>query len=214
MKGRPIRYAPDEIAWMRAHGALPAGEMHAAFCARFRRDVAKENLVALRKRLGVATGRDGRFRAGHESWNAGMTGYCPPGSEKGWFRPGERRGVATRLYQPIGTERIDKNGYRQRKVNDGPALHRRWRHVHLIEWEALNGPVPKGMALKCLDGDRTNTAPQNWTPVPRALLPRLAGGRHGRTPYDAAPDDVKPALLLVAKLEHAVRTRRSDGAAP
>jgi hypothetical protein len=36
------------------------------------------------------------------------------------------------------------------------------------------------MALKCLDGNKQNTDPSNWEAVPRALLPRLAGGnRYG-----------------------------------
>jgi hypothetical protein len=62
------------------------------------------------------------------------------------------------------------------------------------------------MVLKCLDGNRLNTAPSNWEAVSRALLPRLAGGRHKKhVPYDEAPNELKPTILAVAKLEHAVR---------
>jgi hypothetical protein len=42
--------------------------------------------------------------------------------------------------------------------------------------------------------------------VPRALLPRL-NGRFGRG-YDEAPEELKPTIMAVAKLEHSVRERR------
>ena len=75
----------------------------------------------------------------------------------------------------------------------------------------LNGnsstaPLPQGMCLKCLDGDKTNTDPSNWKAIPRALLPRL-NGRFGRD-YDAAPAELKPTILAIAELEHQARTVR------
>ena len=162
-----------------------------------------QNLHALRKRKGWKTGRTGRFEPGQVSHNKGRKGVCPPGCEKGWFKPGVRQGVATKLYQPIGTERTSKDGYLERKIHDGMPLQSRWRAVHLIRWEDANGPVPAGHALKCLDGDRTNTDPSNWEAVPRGLLPRL-NGIYGRG-YDAAPAELKPTIMAIAKLEHAVR---------
>ena len=75
-------------------------------------------------------------------------------------------------------------------------------------WEQAHGPVPDGMALKCL-GEKTNTDPANWVLVPRALLPRL-NGRFGRG-YDDAPAELKPAIMAVAKLEHGVRARKAGG---
>jgi hypothetical protein len=65
--------------------------------------------------------------------------------------------------------------------------------------------VPGGYALKCLDGNKLNTDPGNWEAVPRALLPRL-NGKSGRN-YDRAPDELKPTIMAVAKLEQRVRER-------
>lgn len=73
-------------------------------------------------------------------------------------------------------------------------------------WEQANGPVPEGHALKCLDGNRLNTDPSNWTAVPRALLPRL-NGRHGRR-YDQAPDELKPVIMATARLKQAISDTR------
>lgn len=119
------------------------------------------------------------------------------------FKPGVRQGKAARLYKPIGTERFSKEGYRERKIHDGMPFQSRWRAIHLIEWEEVNGPLPKGWCLKCLDGDKANTDPANWQAIPRALLPRLAG--RWTTPYDQADPDLKPAILATAKLAHRAR---------
>jgi hypothetical protein len=160
---------------------------------------------------GSTNGRQGagtRFPKGHVPANKGVVrgrGWAPGRMSEGQFRKGERRGVAVHLYKPIGTERVSKDGYRERKIHDGMPLQSRWRAVHLVEWEAINGPIPKGYALKSLDGDKTNVDPSNWTLVPRALLPRL-NGIYGRG-YDQAPAELKPTIMAVAKLEHAARTQ-------
>ncbi len=48
-----------------------------------------------------------------------------------------------------------------------------------------------------------NTTASNWELMPRALLHRL-NGRFGRG-YDSASPEVKPTILLVAKLEQQAR---------
>lgn len=211
MKGHWIAYSPEEMAWIEANATLPASELHSAFSSRFGRDdVSLVNLVSLRKRKGWRTGRTGQFVKGHASHNTGLKGIRYPGSEKGWFNKGERRGAAVRLYKPIGTERVSRDGYIEQKIHDGLPLQSRWRLKHLLEWEAVNGPIPEGMALKCLNGDKTDTSPTNWEMIPRALLPRLAGGNGRGAPilaYDDAPVTLRPAVMAVAKLAHAVKQR-------
>lgn len=206
-KGNWISYSAEELAWVKANAGRPRREAHADFRKRFGRDdVSLSNYAALCKRNGWMTGRTGCFEKGQAAHNKGKRGFRAPGSEQGWFKPGQRRGVAVKLYKPIGTERMSKCGYLERKIHDGMPLQSRWRAVHLIRWEEVNGPLPRGVVLKCLDGDRTNTDPSNWTAVPRALLPRL-NGRYGRD-YDNAPAEMKPAIMTIAKLEHKARERR------
>ena len=67
--------------------------------------------------------------------------------------------------------------------------------------------MPDGHCLKCLDGDKTNTDPSNWEAIPRALLPRLSGGRWYR-PYASFEPEVRPTVLAAAKLEHKAREVR------
>lgn len=205
MKGRVVPYSDEELEWIEAHSKDPRPQMLAAFCALFGRDdVSLTNINSLCKRKGWLTGRTGQFVPGQVSHNAGKKGWSPPGSEKGWFKKGNRTGTAQKNYKPIGTERLSKDGYLERKIHDGMPLQSRWRAVHLVEWEAIHGPVPEGMALKCLDGDRSNTDPTNWEAIPRAMLPRLNGNKCSRA-YDTAPAELKPAIMAVTKLEHALR---------
>lgn len=220
MKGRSIPYSDAEMAWLEANRLLPISDYAAGFCAIFgRHDVTAAHLHALRKRKGWKTGRTGCFAKGQEPTNKGKP--CPPGvggrhpnARRTQFTAGERRGVAVKLYKPIGTERLSKEGYRQRKIHDGMPLQSRWRAVHLIEWEAVNGPVPKGHCLKCLDGDVLNTTPANWKLIPRAMLPALAGGNRyrKRLAYDDAASELKPTLLAMAEVEHRARSLRRPAA--
>ena len=212
MKGRSIPYLPQELAWIEARKEMPRAELHALFCAYWQRDdVSPENFKALCTRRGWKTGRSGCFEKGLVPHNKGKR-HRTPGSEKGWFKKGD---VPANVV-PLWTERVGKDGYVEIKVperNPHTGHSTRFVEKHAWLWERENGPVPEGHALKCLDGNKQNTDPRNWTPVPRALLPRLAGGRHGATMhYDTAPDELKPTLLAIAKLEHLARERRKESA--
>lgn len=221
MKGRAITYSAEEMVWLEANRTMVISDYHRAFCAKFGRDVSAINLHALRKRKGWKTGRTGQFVKGQEPPNKGKP--CPPGTGAHHpnavatrFKKGNRTGQANLNYQPVGTERISEDGYRERKIHDGMPMQSRWRLVHLVEWEAINGPVPEGHCLKCLDGDRLNTDPANWIAIPRGVLPRLNGGRATRTiAYDTAPAELKPAVLAIAQIDHRaqeLRRQRKDAA--
>lgn len=203
MKGRQIEYFDDELAWIEANKEMPRKELHQMFVARFQRqDVSQTNLTALCKRRGWMTGRCGQFAAGQPSHNKGKTGVCAPGSEKGWFK----KGGLPHNTKHLGHERLSYDGYVEISVaqtNPHTGYERRYVHKHRWLWEKVNGPIPDGHVLKCLDGDKTNTDPGNWETIPRAILPRL-NGRFGRD-YDTASPEVKPTILLVAKLEHQAR---------
>lgn len=210
MRGKWISYSAEERAWLEANCTLPVSEYHAAFCAQFgRTDVAASNLHAFRKRHGWSTGRTGRFEKGQVPANKGKSMPYHPNSAATRFKKGGRTGRALERYKPIGTERVSKDGYRERKVHDGLPMQSRWQLVQRIEWEAVNGPVPDGHALKCLDGNKLNTDPSNWELLPRGVLARLNGGRHKRRlAYDDAQPETKPIVMAIAKLEHAAQELR------
>lgn len=214
MKGHPILYSAAELAWLEANRVLPIGDYHAGFVAAFdRSDVTAGHLHSLRKRKGWKTGRTGHFVKGQEAHNKGKpcapgTGGRHPNSRRTQFKKGARSGVAAKLWKPIGTERTTQEGYLERKIHDGLPLQSRWRAVHLINWEAVNGAIPEGHCLKCLDGNKQNTDPENWELIPRTVLTHLNGGRFkSRLAFDQAPAELKPAIMAVAKIKAKVRER-------
>jgi hypothetical protein len=213
-KGRHRSFGLDEMAWLETNAKLPIAEYHGKFIARFpREDVRPQNLHALRKRMGWKTGRTGQFEKGAVSHNKGQR--CAPGT--GGRHPNAQRtqfraGALPHNTKGAGHERIDtKDGYVVlivAETNPWTGAATRPVHKHRWLWEQQHGPIPEGMALKCLDGNKLNTDPSNWELIPRGLLPRLNGGRNKRRPaYDSAPAELKPTIMAVAKIEHRLRER-------
>lgn len=156
--------------------------------------------AACRLRRGDNVGAAHRFKKGGVPANKGKTMPFHPNSASTRFK----KGTLPHNTKWAGYERVSKDGYVEISVeetNPHTGFGRRFVLKHKWLWEKANGPVPNGMALKCL-GDRLNTDPSNWELVPRSLLPRL-NGKFGRG-YDRAPTELKPTILAIAKLEHAV----------
>lgn len=209
--GRHRKYSETEIIWLKENSAKPIAEFHRAFCSKFEReDVTAEKLNSLRKRMGWKTGRTGRFEKGHSPDNKGKKMPYHPNSARTQFKAGQ----LPHNTKYAGHERVSKEGYVEISVeerNPHTGYERRYVLKHQWIWEQTNGPVPEGMALKCLDGNKQNTDPSNWEAVSRGVLARLNGGRHRkRIAYDGAPDELKPTVMAIAKIEQkAHEIRRS-----
>ncbi len=134
-----------------------------------------------------------RFVKGHPTWNAGISFTSGGRSAETRFKPGNRSGRAVELYKPIGTERINQDGYQERKISDDPQFARRWRAVHILLWEAKNGPLPKGHAIVFKDGDKTRIEYDNLELISRADLMRR-NTVHNRGPEIAAIYQLKGAI--------------------
>lgn len=144
--------------------------------------------------------RRSQFQAGQQAWNKG-THYAAGGrSAETRFKKGHRGGKAAQLYQPIGTERISKDGYLERKIHDGLPLQRRWRAVHLLVWEAANGPLPAGHAVCFRDGNKRNIALDNLELVSRADLMR-------RNTVHNLPKEVAINVQLLGALKRQLNKR-------
>lgn len=207
MKGRAIAYSAEEIEWLEANRLMVISDYHRGFCEAFdRSDVSAANLHSLRKRKGWKTGRTGCFEKGQSPHNKGKP-HPPRGrSAQTQFR----KGATPANIRPLWSERTGKDGYIEMKVplkNPYTGHSTRFMHKHRYLWEKTNGPLPRGMVLKCLDGDIRNTDPANWEAIPRALLPRLAGGNrhHRKLAYADAAPEVRPALIGIAKVEYRAR---------
>jgi hypothetical protein len=75
-----------------------------------------------------------RFPKGLIPWNRGVTGYMGPN------RTTFRKGQMPHNHKPVGSERVTKDGYLERKVREP----KKWRAVHVLLWESVHGKVKRG----------------------------------------------------------------------
>lgn len=105
-------------------------------------------LSSLLKRHGIKNGISKTFIKGHIPYNKGKKFDAGGRSVETRFKKGN---IPTN-YRPIGSERIDKQGYTFIKIAD-PNI---WKAKHIIIYENEYGPIPKGHVVIFADGDKTN----------------------------------------------------------
>jgi hypothetical protein len=162
-------WSPEDDATLRQlYDTQPASAIAAAL--QRTRSAVKNRVI----KLGLTKGHNaGRFPKGWTPWNKGTHWVAGGRSAETRFKPG-RPPEQARNYVPIGSERLSKDGYLERKISDDQyiAPARRWRGVHILAWEAAHGPVPKGHAVIFKDGNKTNRALDNLELITRADLMR------------------------------------------
>lgn len=162
--------------------------------------LASPDACRLRRRGEV--GKAHRFKKGQVPPNKGLRrpGWAPGRMRETQFKKGVRQGVAVKLYQPIGTTRISKDGYLERKVNDDLPLQARWRAEHLLLWEEHLGPVPPGHMVIFKNGDRRDIRIDNL-----ALISRAENMR--RNTLHRYPKDVVQLIQLRGALNRKINRR-------
>lgn len=163
--------------------------------------------AACRLRRGDHVGAATRYPKGHVPANKGLRrpGWSPGRMKETQFKRGERRGVALKLWKPIGTERISKDGYRERKINDDLPRQARWRAAHLIVWEAVHGPLPKGHAVSFVNGDKDDIRLDNLELITRRELMRRNTVHH-------LPPELASTILALGALTRQIRHREKPHA--
>lgn len=124
-----------------------------AFSEKFGWEITKGRLNAYIANHHLNTGRTGYFAKGHIPPNKGVKGICAPGCEKSWFKKGQ---LPTN-YRPVGSERINRDGYIEIKVND-PNI---WKLKHRVIWEKANGEIPQGNIIIFRDNNPINCSLDN-----------------------------------------------------
>jgi hypothetical protein len=103
-----------------------------------------------------------QIQKGSKPWNTGTKGISGthPNCRRTQFQPGHKGGKAVLIEQPLGAERITKDGILQRKINNDLPFQRRWRSVHSLVWEVVHGPIPDGYKVIFRPGQHTSIAEQ------------------------------------------------------
>ncbi len=127
-----------------------------------------------RIQAGSTVGISGRFLPGHPPANKGLRrpGYAPGRMAQTQFKKGILSGRNAKRYAPIGTERLSKDGYRERKITHEGRGGQRWKSVHALLWIEHYGPIPDGYAIAFIDGDKTYVEIRNLVMMSRVDLMR------------------------------------------
>lgn len=218
----PRRFWSDaDIELLRRHYATSAtADLAVALDRPIGRVLAKANALGLRKdpaahaeacRQRMADpnhgGRRCQFKPGQAPANKGIKhppGWAPGRMAAGQFKPGNKPHTT----RPIGSYRIDPDGYLQRKVSDEPGgNHKRWHGVHRLVWEAANGPTPAGHVVVFKPGRHsTNLAAITLDAVELVSRAELMA-RNTRHNYGP---EINELIGLRARITRAVNTRAKE----
>lgn len=203
----------DDIAYIVEHYATMSSYEIAA-----KLDMSKTTVTAVAHRHGIRKSREwiaerARMRTldpnhGGRAYlfQKGHTPHTKGKRAEEWMSPeGLARSAASRFkkgqrpstWKPIGSERINVDGYIEVKVAEGKP----WRHKHRVMWEEAHGPVPDGYIVSFVDGNKQNCALSNLKLVARADAMR----QNSVANY---PDDVREVIHMRAVLKRHINTQK------
>ncbi len=126
-----------------------------------------------------------RFKPGHQSWNKGISYRAGGRSAETRFKPGLRGSK----WVPIGSERITRDGYSQRKISDTGNTP--------CDWVSRNRPMSDALNLAL-----TITAADLFSGVMRKFENRITGAggaaRRVRKDYDTMATSVNRGIKSLA----------------
>lgn len=125
-------------------------------------DLTATQVKSFKRNHLIQSGVTGYFEKGHVPENKGKK--YPGQTNKTSFKNGNK----PHNYKPVGTERINGDGYVDIKISE-----KKWKAKHILIWEDVNGPIPKGHCLIFLDGNKQNILLGNLQQITRSQLARL-----------------------------------------
>ena len=139
------------------------------FNARFDMKLKISTMISLASRHGLRNERNCRFNTGWEPTQF-KKGHVPFNKGKkgvgGWEPTQFKKGNKPANYKPVGTERTNVDGYVEIKITDP----NKWRSKHIVIWETVNGPIPKGHVVIFADRNKQNITIENLLLISRREL--------------------------------------------
>lgn len=143
-------------------------EITELFNNKFNLGTTVETMKGLLSRKKIHTGTLGQFKKGSIPWNKGKKGYV------GANRTSFKKGSKPKNWRPVGSERVDAEGYTLIKVSNEGIKHKMWAFKHRIVWEQHHKKkIPKGSVIIFADGDKTNLDVDNLICVTKNELRML-----------------------------------------
>lgn len=128
-------------------------------------EMTVDKLSSLLSQKKINTGTLGQFKKSFTPWNKGKKGYM------GANRTSFKKGSKPKNWRPIGSERVDTEGYTLIKVSNESGMWQRWALKHRVVWEQHHKKkIPKGSVIIFADGNRNNLDIDNLICVTRDEL--------------------------------------------
>ena len=134
-------------------------EIAQEFSRRFR-IVTIDQAKAFCKNNGIRTGKIECFKKGHVPWNKGKHTEPHGRSIEKQYKPGN----IPPNWKPVGSERINRDGYIEIKV----AERNKWKLKHRYIWEKAHGPIPADCIVTFKDGNKRNLDIENLAMITKA----------------------------------------------
>lgn len=211
----PTFWTPDKRAWFIAF--VPGHEereISAEHERLYGTPLTETQIGNAKTKFGVKSGtHGGYFKKGHISSNKGKTwdeiGHSEEARERmraTQFKKGDLPHNA--LDKPIGTERVNRDGYIEVKVamrKSHARCNDNWKAKHRMVYEQHHGSIPEGCQIVFADGDKRNFDPDNLVAVPRSLWStiRYLGFQYS----DAESLETAMALAKLAQVRKETKSR-------
>lgn len=187
LKGRVRMCTPEQKKLVaKWYKTLSRKELTEKFNSEFGKNITVGQMTGFLKNHKIKSGRTGHYEAGLVPHNKGTKGLMKP--NKTSFKKGQK----AFNHKPVGTERVNVEGYLEIKTAEPSTWSLKQRHV----WQLKHGPIPKGHNIRFRDGDKLNCDIDNLLLVSDSeniLLNHLD--------FNNAPVEVKDTLHLVAKIK-------------
>lgn len=196
-----IKYTEEEKSFMREF--IPGHshkEIRDEFTRRFR-PITCRQVAAYCKNNKISTGHTGRFRKGQTPWSKGKRMQTRGRMAETQFK----KGNVPHNWRPVGSERVNVDGYIEIKVSEP----KKWMLKHRYVWQQHYGEIPKGSMVIFKDGNRLNTDIDNLMLITQGINGRLS--RLGL--QDAREAEAMEEAVMIAKIQEKIRRleRPNDG---
>lgn len=146
-----------------------------------------------------------QFKPGLTPWNKGVHYQAGGRSSETQFKPGSR----PHTWVPVGSYRVNADGYLDRKVSDTGYPPRDWQGVHRLVWIAAHGEIPSSHVVAFKAGKRSALAAE-ITLDALELVSRAELARRNH-PRKYGPEIAK-AVQLRGAITRQINKRLKEGA--
>lgn len=162
MGGKQHKYTEEQIDFIKGYAFGHTREdIRVHFNERFGTKLTYTQIASVMKRFGISNGIDSKFKKGQAPHNKGKK-MSKEMYEK--LRPTMFQKGCCHNARPVGTERVDRDGYVRIKV----AQPNKWELKHVVVWESYYGKVPEGHIVTFLDGNNNNFDIENLALISKA----------------------------------------------